>query len=164
MNLYRSRRIRRTALFQLVMLHASGQRNQCKHSNHHHCRQRDCDRRHELCPLGSPTSEPTLPSHYLVCSLQHKSPAPNSLEPQLLRLLQPKRYDLSSRLLIHPTSSQILRSRTLFLTAKGPPGNRATLSLWEAAPTEAKPSERSGARVCSPPGGVKTQFLQIVTA
>ena len=44
------------------------------------------------------------------------------------------------------------------LTAKGPPGNRATLSLWEAAPTEAKPSERSGARVCSPPGGVKTQF------
>jgi len=46
--------------------------------------------------LGSSTSEPTLPSHYLVCSLQHKSPDANSAEPPLLRLLQRKSYDLGS--------------------------------------------------------------------
>jgi hypothetical protein len=42
------------------MLHTSGQRNQREYSNHHHRRQRDCDRRHELCPLRSSTCEPTF--------------------------------------------------------------------------------------------------------
>src|SRR6185437_4509569 len=146
------------------MFHASGKRNQCEHRDHHYRRQRDCDRRHELCPLGSSTSEPTLQSHYLVCSSQHKSPAANSAEPLLLRLLQPKGDDLRSSPFTCTAESQVRLLPTSLLTAKGPPGNRATLSLWEAAPTEAKPSERSGARVCSAPGGVKTQFLQIVTA
>jgi hypothetical protein len=52
-------------------------------------------------------------------------------------------------------------SSQLFHTQKGPPGNRATLLLWEAVPTEAKPSELSGARVCSPPTAVKNVFQQI---
>src|ERR1700761_2372549 len=42
------------------MLHAPGERHQRKHRDHHHRRQRDCDRRHELYPLGSSTSEPTF--------------------------------------------------------------------------------------------------------
>ena len=104
-------------LLQLVMLHASSQRNQCKHCDHHHRRQRDCDRRHELCPLGSSTSEPTLPSHYLVCSLQHKSPDANSAEPPLLRLLQRKSYDLSSYPST-PTAGRKLSTTRIVLNGK----------------------------------------------
>jgi hypothetical protein len=44
---------------------------------------------------------------------------------------------------------------------KGRPATGRPSSLWEAVPTEAKPSELSGARVCSAPTAVKNVFPKL---
>ena len=102
------------------MFHASGQRNQCKYSNHHHRRQRDCDRRHELCPLSSSTCEPTLPSYYLVCSSPHKSPATNPRRTSAVTSSATK--EVRPQFLCCRLTSQISKS---FITHIAPNGKRA---------------------------------------
>ncbi len=56
----------------------------------------------------------------------------------------------------YPSSRGV--SPTLSTTQKGRPATGRPFLLWEAAPTEAKPSELSGARVCSTSCPVKKVF------
>jgi hypothetical protein len=62
-----------------------------------------------------------------------------------------------------PISDAPLTQRLCFPQTKRPPGNRAASFLWEAVPTEARPSELSGQRVWFTPGAVKDVFGERAT-